>query len=99
MNSTIRGFLRSVVPPIMVDAARRVRQRFSISAEWEAVSDTDEIWAPRISEGWNHQSIIDTQLQTWQQFVESLKAPEPFVYWREEIFTVGYVLGRAAGNR
>jgi putative methyltransferase (TIGR04325 family) len=100
MNPKLRHFLLRVLPPSAADAARRVRRRLSgeISiAEWEVVPASDTIWSTPV--GWNHSSIVETQIKRWPELLESIEAPRPFGLWREEIMTFGYVLGRAAVNR
>lgn len=90
--------MRALPPAAAV--ARSVRRRFSPAIripEWEAAPATDAIWTTNA--GWNHSSVVETEIKKWPELLRSIKAPKPFGLWREEIMTFGYVLGRAAVNR
>lgn len=72
--------------------------------EWEAVAESDWI----VSNGWLHQSIVDTQVEKWAGFAGSIVAPKALGMAHEAtpgtpvnvsahniIMTFAYVLGRA----
>jgi putative methyltransferase (TIGR04325 family) len=69
--------------------------------------DTDEIWTAHA--GWSHDSIVQTQLSKWQDFLQSVDGPRPLGQSHEAppgtpanfathntIMTFGYALGRVA---
>jgi len=78
--------------------------------EWEMVPDTDEIWSS--TGGWAHQSVVETQLAKWQNFLTSTAGQRPLGQSHEgaadapadyathnTLMSYGYVLGRAARER
>jgi len=96
LRGRLRGASVTVVGP---DGASRTR------LEWEMMPDTDEVWGA--SEGWSHASIAARQVEKWESFLESVKAPHPIgrshearvdadldVSAHNTAMTFGYVLGR-----
>jgi putative methyltransferase (TIGR04325 family) len=78
--------------------------------EWEMVPDNDQIWNAHA--GWSHQSIVQTQLSKWPQFLRSVAGPQPLGQSHEApagqpadfaahntIMSFGYALGLVAAGR
>ena len=103
---------RGILPPVITSGYRELRRR-SAKAEpldWEYLPGG---WPEpsTASPGWNADSIVQTQLTRWPDFVESVKAPAPFGLSNESgggppnygvhntIMSFGYVLARAAQGR
>jgi putative methyltransferase (TIGR04325 family) len=111
VNERLKHILRQVLPPIIVDAAKRVRARAAPSPpEWEAVPDSDAIWNSH--DGWSHRSIADVQREKWPFFLSSVAGVRPFGWPHEgapgapadlaahnTIITFGHVLGCVAAAR
>jgi putative methyltransferase (TIGR04325 family) len=99
---------KPVVAPAVVEPT--VPPASELPPEWEVVADTDAVW--QTHEGWSHQSIVDTQMRKWPDFLRSLESARPLGQSHEAaadappdyathntILTFGYALGRAAQGR
>lgn len=121
--TTLKRLAVLLLPPLITDWLRRMRRSghpgnslgqvlkevAEISVpEWEAVPESEWI----TTEGWLHPSIVETQLDKWQGFVESIRGPNALGVAHEAkpgapvnvsahniIMTFGYVLGRAISSR
>ncbi len=71
-SERVRAQIKRILPPIAVDAGRRVLRR-ARGDEWVYLSDG---W-PDSSAGtaWNDASVISTQRRAWPLFLESVQAP------------------------
>jgi putative methyltransferase (TIGR04325 family) len=104
---------RAVLPPVVTNTYRHFRRHPQDAAvpDWEYLPGG---WpnAEAGAQGWNAESIVQTQLDRWPAFVSSVEAPAPFGLSNESaggqpdyavhntIMSFGYVLARAAqGHR
>jgi putative methyltransferase (TIGR04325 family) len=72
--SRVRSVVRAVTPPVVLDAARRVRER-GPNAEWEYVGPT---WPAAQTTGWNEASVVAAQKARWPALDASARGPQPF---------------------
>lgn len=114
MVTAIRQIAVRLLPPIASDAIRGARQRLrgKDEAEWEFRPDG---WPMSVAmtDGWNHESVAQTQERGWGSLLERARAPhivsgdptpgEPpsasGYALHNTIMTFAYVLGRAAEGR
>jgi len=78
-KNNLKKFIKNVTPPILLDAARKVRRLpLDRVVEWEYMP---EGWAAQKSDrkikGWNVNSVLEAYKNSWPEFVESLKEPLP----------------------
>ena len=107
--SRLKHIIRLLLPPILLEALRKVRNYIATPArpEWEAMPNTDAVWTAH--PGWAHGSIAETQRMKWSAFLASIEGTRPFGWPHEAptdvpidigahnmIVTFGYVLGRTA---
>jgi putative methyltransferase (TIGR04325 family) len=78
----IKRVLRAILPPICLQAARRVLRpsdaKAGLPPEWEYVPQG---WAfarahPEVA-GWNVRSVVETQMAKWPEFMRSVTGPGP----------------------
>jgi putative methyltransferase (TIGR04325 family) len=83
VNPRLRTILRQALPPVVLEAAKLMRDRLARRQgaaplqppEWEAVPDNDAIWTAQ--EGWSHQSITRSQREKWPAFLASIDGAGP----------------------
>lgn len=105
----VKAFLRSISPPVLLDAARAVREA-AVGAEWE--------WVPGgweqgpAGRGWDHESVVTTQRERWPAFIAAARSPGPLarspeadagaaddIATHNTLMVFAYVLARAARGR
>lgn len=115
MTGALVRAARAVLPPILRDTVRALRQGaarrhlFGLRPEWEMVPDTDATWS---GQGWSHDSIVAAQVAKWPDFLAWVEGPRAFGQSHEAaadappdigshntIVSFGYVLGRVAQGR
>ena len=77
--SRVKSVVRAVTPPVVLDAARRVRER-APNAEWEYIGPT---WPAAQFAGWNEASVVAAQKARWPALEASARGPQPFGAARE----------------
>jgi putative methyltransferase (TIGR04325 family) len=94
MNARLKHILTLLLPPIVLEARRRLLQRpqaaTSVAAPvlptLGAVLRAKPEWEAvpnsdavwTAAEGWSHMSIVDTQRSKWSDFIKSVETPRPF---------------------
>jgi len=109
----LKRIARAVLPPVIPAAYGRIRRRSDKagSREWEYLPGGWPEESPSIR-GWNSQSVLDTHLASWDDFVAAATSTAPFGFSRRAdgaatvdyafhntIVSFGYVLARAAAGR
>src|SRR5690242_19295475 len=111
----LKYFMKKLLPPIVVDAVRSIQgllQQESVVPELEVMSDSDQAW--NSNQGWDHQSIAETQRKKWPLFLASVEGARALGWPHEallstsgapidlgthnNIMSFGYVLGRVAAE-
>ena len=72
-----RGLVRALAPPVVVDAARRLRE--GPSGEWTVAPEGFR----RPVRGWDVASVAAAQVARWPGFLESIRAPRPLAATHE----------------
>ena len=70
IRERLRRAAKLLLPPIVVPAARWVAA--GGRAEWKYLPSG---WPVGATGGWDHKSILDTQLARWPEYLESVKEP------------------------
>jgi len=105
----VKSFIRSIAPPVLLQAARALREAAG-GAEWEWIpAGWEEGFAGR---GWEHESVVATQRARWPAFVAAAggagplaRSPEADAADPDDIashntfMVFAYVLARAARGR
>jgi putative methyltransferase (TIGR04325 family) len=106
MRSDVRNVLRSALPPVLLEAARRVRRRRD-PLEWEYAAHG---WATA-AKGWNVRAVADSESSRWPGYVASFDGNHPFGLgsagpstemdlWRHNLYiSDAFVFVDAAGGR
>jgi putative methyltransferase (TIGR04325 family) len=110
MTEFRRAALR-MLPPIAVDAARRVRDAMGGPPEWEYVVDGWPLPDPQ-DPGWNDESVVVTQTAKWEEYRRLTGGIGPLAIAHEaatmsndipavhnDVMAFGYVLARTAHMR
>lgn len=120
MKQIIKPIALALLPPIVVSGLRRLRRVKHVDViddagqrhrkpEWEMVANTDSVWNG--TEGWNHASIAERQMEKWVAFIEDLQGSRPLgrsheaapdaptdVSAHNTIMTFGYAVGRVGSE-
>ena len=74
----MKALLKSIIPPILLSAYRRLRYGRPPLPEWEYLPNG---WPESRSDagtGWEHESVAVAQRRKWPQFQRMIQAPAPF---------------------